>query len=151
MISEDPHTPYVVMGRTLSSDPACAPLRDMLSAVHPTGPKSWLNVEDAFLRAMEQFDDRVVDGTADAGAQRNGKGDFFNDLLPMVLENCSGVQLGVPSHLVLDRVLHRTCRDLQGLPGKEPTPLPGTPALTSVAEDLVEAGDAIDVEESSDD
>jgi hypothetical protein len=49
---------------------------------------------------MEQFDELVANGTADAGARRNGKGEFFNDLLAMVLENCAGVQLvsrpGVP-------------------------------------------------------
>lgn len=57
----------------------------------------------------------------------------------------------VPSHLALDRVLHRTCRDLQGLAGKEPTPLPGMPALAGVAEDLSEEGGLSDVEESPDD
>lgn len=303
MTSAKPRTPYVVKSKTLSSNLACAPLRDMLTAAHQWSPKSWLNVEDAFLRAMEQFDDFVADGTADAGARRNGKGEFFNDLLAMVLENCSGVQLvsrpgvpglifpthnldityppgkdvvieflleaktigtpkhpgntsqknplgrpgksdlpkrvketgfktidlkaeygrlmaahgsspsggpsgdvtswlraqkpgsylfvaarlvddgndlaqvvqlcnqaalvmdvvglycfmpvkpsqptlyrtvKVPSHLALDKVLHRTCLDLQGLAGKTPTPLLGTPALAAVAEDLEASGDVDD-------
>ena len=308
-MSGSPRPPYVVKSRTLSSNPACAALRDMLIVAHQIGPKSWLNVEDAFLRAMEQFDDRVADGTADAGARRNGKGEFFNDLLTMVLENCSGIRLvsrpgvpglifpthnlditypqgrnvvieflleaktigtpkhpgntsqknplgrpgksdlpkriketgfktidlkaeygrlmaahglspsagpsgdvtswlraqkpgsylfvaarlvddgndldqvvqlcnqaamvmdvvglycfvplsatqptryravNVPSHLALDRVLHRTCLHLQGLAGKEPTPLPGTPALAAVAEDLLEHADE-ETEEATDD
>ncbi len=300
MTSGTTRTPYVVKSRTLSSAPACAPLREMLTLAHESRPKSWLNVEDAFLRAMEQFDDLVADGTADAGSRRNGKGEFFNDLLAMVLENCSGVRLvsrpgvpglifpthnldityppgnnvvieflleaktigtpkhpgnesqknplgrpgksdlpkrvketgfktidlkaeygrlmaahglrpsagpsgdvtswlrgqkpgsylfvaarlvddgndfsqvvqlcnqavlvmdvvglycfvpvssaqptkyrtvKVPSHLALDKVLHRTCLDLQGLAGKEPTVLPGAPALAGVAEDLLQASD----------
>ncbi|MCZ7525811.1 MAG: hypothetical protein M5U14_05115 [Acidimicrobiia bacterium] len=72
----------------------------MLTEAHEQDPKSWLNVEDPFLRAMEKFDSFVADGTADQGARRNGKGEFFNDLLAMVLSNCSGLDLvsrpGVP-------------------------------------------------------
>lgn len=95
-----PRTPYVVKSKTLSKNPACAPLRDMLTEAHEQEPKSWLNVEGPFLRAMEEFDSFVADGTADQGARRNGKGEFFNDLLAMVLSNCSGLDLvsrpGVP-------------------------------------------------------
>lgn len=309
MTTAKPRTPYVVKSKTLSSNPACAPLRDMLTAAHQQSPKSWLNVEEAFLRAMEKFDDFVANGTADDGARRNGKGEFFNDLLAMVLENCSGVQLvsrpgvpglifpthnldityppgkdvvieflleaktigtpkhpgntsqknplgrpaksdlpkrvketgfktidlkaeygrlmaahgsspsagpsgdvtswlraqkpgsylfvaarlvddvndlaqvvqlcnqaalvmdvvglycfmpvspsqptryravKIPSHLALDKVLHRTCLDLQGLTGKKPTPLPGTPALAAVAEDLEASGEIDDDEAEGD-
>lgn len=100
MTSARPRTPYVIKSRTLSSNPACAPLRDMLVATHLGSPRSWLNVEEPFLRAMEAFDGLVADGVADDGARRNGKGEFFNDLLAMVLENCAGIQLvsrpGVP-------------------------------------------------------
>lgn len=96
----NPRTPYVVKSKTLSSDAACAPLREMLSAAHQLSPKSWSNVEAPFLRAMERFDELVANGTAGSGARRNGKGEFFNDLLAMVLENCSGLKLvsrpGVP-------------------------------------------------------
>jgi hypothetical protein len=42
---------------------------------------------------MEGFDRNVAAGIADLGDLQNGKGDFFNDLLAMVLENCAGVQL----------------------------------------------------------
>jgi hypothetical protein len=57
----------------------------------------------------------------------------------------------VPSHLALDKVLHRTCLDLQGLAGKPPTALPGTPALAGVADDLLDAADAEDIEEALED
>jgi len=49
---------------------------------------------------MEAFDDNVVSGLADMGDLQNGKGDFFNDLLALILENCSQTTLysrgGVP-------------------------------------------------------
>jgi len=63
-------------------------------------PRTWNEVEEAFLRAMESFDDNVASGLADIGDLQNGKGDFFNDVLTLLLENCANVQLysrgGVP-------------------------------------------------------
>ncbi len=65
------------------------------------GYASWEQVEDVFLRAMESFDESVA---ATAGADmadeekselsadlQNGKGDFFNDLLALLLTNCAGI------------------------------------------------------------
>jgi hypothetical protein len=54
----------------------------------------------------------------------------------------------VPNHLALDRVLHRTCLDLQGLAGRKPTPLPGKPALAALADEL--AVTAVDDDEDDD-
>jgi hypothetical protein len=52
------------------------------------------------LRAMEGFDSNVAAGIAEQGDTQNGKGDFFNDVLALLLENCAGVTLdsrrGVP-------------------------------------------------------
>jgi hypothetical protein len=49
---------------------------------------------------MEAFDENIATGVGDLGDLQNGKGDFFNDLLALILENCAGVQLysrgGVP-------------------------------------------------------
>ena len=49
---------------------------------------------------MEAFDANLASGVADMGDLQNGKGDFFNDLLALLLENCAGVTLysrgGVP-------------------------------------------------------
>lgn len=63
-------------------------------------PKTWNEIEDSFLHAMEGFDANVASGAADIGDLQNGKGDFFNDLLALLLENCAGVTLygrgGVP-------------------------------------------------------
>jgi hypothetical protein len=93
-------TPYVVKSRTLRTESACEPLRRMLGAADRAKPKAWTAVEDGFLRAMEAFDTEVAAGDAGQGAQRNGKGEFFNDLLAMLLGNCARVDLvtrpGVP-------------------------------------------------------
>jgi hypothetical protein len=59
------------------------------------------------------------------------------------------MRVDVPNHLAIDRVLHRTCLDLQGLAGKAPTPLPGVPALAEVAEDA-EVGDEDDADSEDD-
>lgn len=66
-------------------------------------PTSWDQVEDGLLRAMEGFDANVASGLADQGDIQNGKGDFFNDLLALLLENCAGLELdsrgGVPGFI----------------------------------------------------
>jgi hypothetical protein len=50
-------------------------------------------MEHIFLRGMEGFDQNVASGQADTGDLQNGKGDFFNDLLALLLENCAQVDL----------------------------------------------------------
>lgn len=42
---------------------------------------------------MESFDRNIASGLADMGDLQNGKGDFFNDLLALLLENCAQLQL----------------------------------------------------------
>jgi hypothetical protein len=85
---------------TVATKPGCAPLKAMYDAAVAAAPKTWNEVEGPFLRAMEAFDANVVSGVADMGDLQNGKGDFFNDLLALLLENCAGVTLysrgGVP-------------------------------------------------------
>lgn len=56
-------------------------------------PKSWTAIQDDYLRALEALDDNLVAGSADMGDLQNGKGDFFNDLLALILEGCAGVGL----------------------------------------------------------
>jgi len=78
----------------------CAPLKEMYAAAAAAKPRTWNEVEDAFVHAMEGFDQNVASGVADIGDLQNGKGDFFNDLLALLLETCAGVELfsrgGVP-------------------------------------------------------
>lgn len=86
--------------RIVATKPGCAPLKDAYARAVEAGPKTWEQVESYFLRAMEDFDANIAAGLADMGDLQNGKGDFFNDLLALLLENCAGVTLfsrgGVP-------------------------------------------------------
>lgn len=77
----------------VATKPGCAPLKAAYEQAVAMGPKSWGDVEDSFLRGMEAFDQNVATGVADMGDLQNGKGDFFNDLLALLLENCAQVQL----------------------------------------------------------
>lgn len=65
--------------------------------------RSWDQVEEAFLAAMSSFDTAVSatagsvltdDENSELSADlQNGKGDFFNDLLALLLQNCAGIDL----------------------------------------------------------
>lgn len=84
----------------VQTSPGCVPLKDAYSRAVEDVATSWDQAQELFLRAMEGFDANVVAGIADQGDIQNGKGDFFNDLLALLLENCAGVDLvsrgGVP-------------------------------------------------------
>ena len=86
--------------RTVATKIGCAPLRAMYETAVEMRPKTWSQIEGDFLRAMQGFDANVASGVADMGDLQNGKGDFFNDLLALLLENCADVTLysrgGVP-------------------------------------------------------
>ena len=86
--------------RTKPVTPAREVLAGMLAAIGKSKASTFAAVEDEFLVAMHAFDQLVADGTAGQGDRRNGKGDFFNDVLAALLENCSGKSLhtrpGVP-------------------------------------------------------
>ena len=95
-----PATKIRILSNIVATSPGCAPLKAAYQAAAGMKPKSWEQVEDGFLRAMEAFDANVAGGAANMGDLQNGKGDFFNDLLALLLENCAGVTLysrgGVP-------------------------------------------------------
>ena len=42
---------------------------------------------------MWGFDQAFAAGLADQGDNQNGKGDFFTDLIALILKNCSGKEL----------------------------------------------------------
>jgi hypothetical protein len=88
------------ISQLVATKPACAPLRVMYEAAEARRAQTWTQVEDAFVEAMEGFDANVAAGIADIGDLQNGKGDFLNDLLALLLEGCGGVELfsrgGVP-------------------------------------------------------
>lgn len=82
-------------GKALKNGEACAAFRDHLADVESASPRptSWTQVEDGFLRAMEQFDRLVIAGQASEGERQNGKGDYFNELLALIIEASTGVSL----------------------------------------------------------
>ncbi len=84
----------------VATKPACLPLLAMYRAAVAARPRTWAEVEDDFVHAMEAFDANVANGVAEIGDLQNGKGDFLNDLLALLLEGCAGVDLysrgGVP-------------------------------------------------------
>jgi hypothetical protein len=75
-------------------------------------PRTWTEIEPSFVDAMQGFDANVAAGIADTGDLQNGKGDFFNDLLALLLENCADVQLysrgGVPGFVFANHHLDVT-------------------------------------------
>jgi hypothetical protein len=79
--------------RQASTKPGRVPLVASYRAIEEAGYSTWRHAERHFLGAMEAFDDLVVRGIADQGDIQNGKGDYFNDVLARLLEQCSGKQL----------------------------------------------------------
>ena len=82
-------------GKSFKNGAACGSFREHLAdVVASSAPaRTWGQVEDGFLRAMEAFDAEVIAGRASEGERQNGKGDYFNELLAVVIENASGVSL----------------------------------------------------------
>lgn len=79
--------------RQASTKPGREPLGRSYTAIRDSGFTTWREAEPAFLAAMREFDDLVAAGVADQGDIQNGKGDYFNDLLALLLERCSGKEL----------------------------------------------------------
>ncbi|MCP4307587.1 MAG: hypothetical protein GY788_22490 [bacterium] len=74
----------------------------MYSQAVAAGAASWNEVEASFLAAMSAFDTDLAgtqgrslsdsERTSLSGDIQNGKGDFFNDLLALLLENCAEIE-----------------------------------------------------------
>lgn len=82
-----------VKTRQTSAKPGRAPLVASYAAIEAAGYSTWRQAEPDFLTAMRAFDDLVASGVADQGDIQNGKGDYFNDVLAKLLEECSGKSL----------------------------------------------------------
>jgi hypothetical protein len=79
--------------RRVAESLGCRPLFEMYGQAVRARPRRWTDVEPAFLGAMWAFDQNFALGLADQGDNQNGKGDFFTDLIALLLENCSRKQL----------------------------------------------------------
>lgn len=87
-----------------TTSPRCRAFRSVYEAAVSGRHTSWNQVEIGFVDAMSEFDTSIAatvgvhlsdEEKSELGADlQNGKGDFFNDLLVLLLRNCSGVALG---------------------------------------------------------
>src|SRR5688500_4102253 len=79
---------------------ARAPLAAALKSADALKTGSFAQVESIFLDALWKFDQFVAGGVADQGDIQNGKGDFLNDFLGVLLKHGSGKEVtargGVP-------------------------------------------------------
>jgi hypothetical protein len=84
-------------------NPFCGPLRSMYGALVEGAATSWNQIESDFLAAMSAFDGGLpisLEGDPLASqrskemsaAIQNGKGDWFNNVVALLLERCSGVE-----------------------------------------------------------
>lgn len=76
-----------------SEKPGRAPLVAALEEIDQSNASTFRAIEPIYRRAMHAFDGLVASGVADQGDVRNGKGDFFNDVLALLLARCSGKEL----------------------------------------------------------
>lgn len=76
--------------RQTSQKSGRAPLVASYAAIEAAKYSTWRQAEVDFLKAMHAFDALVAAGAADQGDIQNGKGDYFNDVLALLLEQCSG-------------------------------------------------------------
>lgn len=86
----------------VATRPGCKPLREMYAEAVEMRAQSFSQIEPMFLEAMSEFDytlAKTIEGPDDpkvrealAADLQNGKGDFFNDLLALLLENGSGIE-----------------------------------------------------------
>lgn len=88
----------------LLTNPYCSPLREMYARLETSSATSWNQIEGDFLAAMSEFDTGLplaFDGDDDykktqsrelSAAIQNGKGDWFNNILAYLLEQCSGIE-----------------------------------------------------------
>ena len=53
--------------KVVATKPGCAPLKSAYEQSVQSGPKTWDEVEPAFLEAMESFDHNIATGVADMG------------------------------------------------------------------------------------
>lgn len=69
------------------------PLANAIAVLTALRTGSFSHSEQLFLKAMWEFDLLVAGGVANQGDIQNGKGDFFNDFLSCLLQQCSGKQV----------------------------------------------------------
>lgn len=88
---------------TFLNNPHCVPLQRAYKRVAGQTATSWNQIEADFLAARSEFDSGLPQSWEDdpnatanskalSGALQNGKGDWFNDVLALLLLRCSGIE-----------------------------------------------------------
>lgn len=77
----------------VATSPGCAPLHGLYLWAEGERVSRWTDVQNRFLETMWRFDHNVATGVATQADVQNGKGDFFTDLIALLLENASGKNL----------------------------------------------------------
>lgn len=95
------------LGTKVVAQPGRQPFVQSLNAIERGRARTFTAVEPRFLKTMQDFDKLVQAGQTTQGDRQNGKGDFLNDVLALLLERCSGKKL-------------HTRRNIPGLLFREP-------------------------------
>jgi hypothetical protein len=100
-----------------ATSPRCEVFRTVYHEAEAGRYTSWNQIEETFLASMSSFDTSIAASTgatlsddekSELGADlQNGKGDFFNDLLVLLLERCSGVDLLTTRRIVPGLIVPR--------------------------------------------
>ncbi len=88
---------------TFFTNPYCIPLQRIYERIASQTVTSWNQIEADFLTAMSEFDsglpeswegdaNAAVNSKALSGALQNGKGDWFNDVLALLLVRCADIE-----------------------------------------------------------
>lgn len=77
----------------IEDTPGRAPFIKAFDLIQAGTDRTFEAVEPIFLEAMQKFDALVVADKTEQGDRQNGKGDFFNDVLALLLERGSGEKL----------------------------------------------------------
>lgn len=104
-LMNDPEIKPRNLKSVLLTNPFCEPLRTMYDRITASSATSWNQVEDEFLAAISEFDSGLpaaFDGVGKdekdrqskdlSAAIQNGKGDWFNNVVALLLERCAGIE-----------------------------------------------------------
>lgn len=81
------------LGPNVVRNPGRQPFIGALNKITAGRVRTFTRVESDYLRALQTFDGLVREGGTTQGDRRNGKGDFLNDILALLLERCSEKEL----------------------------------------------------------
>jgi hypothetical protein len=81
------------LGSRVVHRPGRQPFVQALTQLQGGTASTWPGIEPLYLQTLQAFDRLVAAGRTTQGDRQNGKGDFFNDVLAILLARCSNKQL----------------------------------------------------------